>query len=334
MIRVRSISKPIVALIIVGVLVTGIFVGYYLGFSTKPSGLEPVRIGYLVGDIHQIEFYTAYAQGWYEEEGIAPIKKEYLYGMPEMMDFAAGELDAGYVGCVPALIMASKGAEIVILSSSNEEGSAIVAKPEINSIEELDGKIVGHPGLGSIQSVMIKMVAEEFNVTPTYIDYSITELPLALERGDIDAYIAWEPFCAEAVVRGIGHIIYTSHDIYPDHQCCVFYVSKQLYDERPEIVKKLLKVHVKGLNYIQENSTDAIQSFASLTGRDVDVCQECWQRMVWGYHVNRESMITFTDAMIDQGKISAEDVPDATAFVNDLIDEILLNEVITEIDIT
>ncbi|MCP8323060.1 MAG: ABC transporter substrate-binding protein [Candidatus Methylarchaceae archaeon HK02M2] len=326
----NKISKPILTLIVLGVLIGGTIVGYYIGISSTSSGLEPVRIGYLVGDIHQIEFYTAYAQGWYEEEGIAPIKKEYIFGMPEMMDFAAGELDAGYVGCVPALIMASKGAEIVILSSSNKEGSAIVAKPGISSVEELDGKIVGTPGLGSIQSVMIEMVAEEYNITLSYIHFSVTELPLALESGDIDAYIAWEPFCAEVVVRDIGNVIYTSNDIYHDHQCCVFYVSKKLYDERPDIVKKLVKVHVKGLNYIQENSTEAIQLFVSLTGRDIEVCQESWPRMVWGYSVNTESMITFTNAMKDRDMISAEDITDAETFVDGLIDETILNEVLAE----
>lgn len=328
--QVKGISRALVAVIFIGVLIGGTIIGYYIGTSLTPSRLEPVRIGYLVGDIHQIAFYTAYAQGWYEEEGIAPVKKEYIYGMPEMLDFAAGELDAGYVGCVPALIMASKGADIVILSSANKEGSAIVAKPGIDSVEELDGMTVGTPGLGSIQSVMIETVAEEFEITLNYIHYQVTELPLALESGDIDAYIAWEPFCAEAVIRGIGSIIYTSHEMYPDHQCCVFYVSRQLYDTRPDIVEKLVRVHVKGLDYIQENSTDAIASFVSLTGRSTEVCQESWQRMVWGYYVNSESMINFTSALIAREMILAEDVEDATEFVNGLIDETILNKILLE----
>jgi len=248
------------------------------------------------------------------------------------MDLVAGELDAGYVGCAPAMIAASQGAEIVILSSSNKEGSAIVAKPEINSVEELNGKKVGTPGIGTIQDIMLGMVEEEFGITVTHVSYVVTELPLALERGDIDAFIAWEIFCADAVVRDIGHVIYTSHDILPDHQCCVLWVSKELYDTRPDVVKNLVRVHVRALKYIQENSTGAQQLIASITGRDIAVVQEAWPRMTWGYHVNTESMETFATAMIAQGKIT--DVTDVDAFVTGLVDESVLNTVLDEMGIS
>ncbi|MEM2914955.1 MAG: ABC transporter substrate-binding protein [Candidatus Bathyarchaeia archaeon] len=329
-------GKPLLALIIVAVLIAGIAVGYYYAVLTipKPTGLEPVRIGYLVGDIHQAPFFIAYDQEWYQEEGIAPIKKEYLYGMPEMMDFMAGELDAGYVGCAPAMIAASQEAEIVILSSSNKEGSAIVARLGINSVEELDGKKVGDPGIGSIQDILLGIVEEEFGITVTRVHMGVTELPLALERGDIDAFIAWEPFCADVVTRGIGNIIYTSNDILPDHQCCVLWVSKKLYDEKPDVVKKLVKVHVRALKYIMENSTAAQQLIASITGRSIAVVQEAWPRMAWGYHVNVDSMITFANAMIAKEKIRPEDVPDVNAFVIGLVNESILDTVLSEMGIS
>jgi NitT/TauT family transport system substrate-binding protein len=328
-----ALGKPAMALIIASVLVAGIAIGYYYAVLTiKPTGLEPVRIGYLVSDIHQSPFFIAYDQEWYQDEGIAPVKKEYINGPSEMIDFVAGELDAGYVGCAPAMIAASQGSEIVILSSSNKEGSAIVAKPEINSVEELNGKKVGTPGIGTIQDIMLGMVEEEFGITVTHVPYAVTELPLALSRGDIDAFIAWEPFCADAVVGDIGHVIYTSHDILPDHQCCVLWVSKELYDTRPDVVENLVRVHVRALEYIQENSTGAEQLVASVTGRTMEVVQEAWPRMTWGYYVNTESMKTFATAMIAQGKIT--DVTDVDAFVTGLVDESVLNTVLDEMGIS
>ncbi|MCP8308086.1 MAG: ABC transporter substrate-binding protein [archaeon] len=327
-------GKPAMALIIVAVLVAGIAIGYYYAVLTtpKPTG---IRIGYLILDIHQSPFFIANDQGWYEEEiWPAPVKKEYTSGIYEMGDFMAGELDAGYVGVAPAMIYASQGAEIVILASSNKEGSAIVAKPEINSVEELNGKKVGTPGIGTVQDILLGMVEEEFDITVTHAPYGVTELPLALERGDIDAFIAWEIFCADAVVRGIGNIVYTSHDILPDHQCCVLWVSKKLYDERPDIVKDLVRVHVRALKFIQENSSDAQQLIASITGRDIAVVQNAWQRMTWSYHVNTDSMITFASAMIAKEKIKPEDVPDVNAFVTGLVNENILNTVLGEMGIS
>jgi len=332
-----ALGKPAMALIIAAVLVAGIAIGYYYAVLSIPKpGLEQVRIGYLIADIHQASFFIAYDQGWYQEEGILPIKKEYPYGGPEMMDFMAGELDAGYAGCAPAMIYASKGAEIVILASSNKEGSAIVAKPGINSVEELNGKKVGTPGVGSIQNVMLGMIEEKVGITVERVHYTgPTELLLSLARGDIDAFIAWETYCAEAVVGGIGNIVYTSHDLLPNHQCCVLWVSNELYNERPDIVKKLVRVHARALNYTEENPDDAKQLLASITGKTIAVIQNAWPRMVWGYHVNTTSMETLANAMIARGLIEPEYVPsDVHAFVTGLVDESVLNTVLSEMGIS
>jgi len=333
-----AIGKPAMALIMAAFLVAGIVIGYYYAVFTipKPTGLEPVRIGYLIADVHQSPFFIAYKEGWYQEEGIAPVKWEYMNGALEMEGLIAGEIDAGYAGCTPVMAAASKGAEIVILASSNKEGSAIVAKPGINNVTELNGMRVGTPGIGTIQDILLGMVEEKFDITVTHVDYTgaVSMLPIDLESGVIDAFIAWEVFCADAVVRGIGNVIYTSHDILPDHQCCVLWVSKKLYDERPDVVKDLVRVHVRALKYIQENSTGAQEIVASATGRTLAVVQNAWPRMTWGYHVNTESMITFCNVMIATGKISPEDVPDANAFVMGLVNESVLNTVLSEMGIS
>ncbi|MEM2872790.1 MAG: ABC transporter substrate-binding protein [Nitrososphaerales archaeon] len=331
-----AIGKPLMALMMVAIFLAGTAVGYYYASLTiKPTGYEPVRIGYLTGDIHQSPFFIAYAQEWYQEEGIAPIKKEYINGPTQMNAFVAGELDAGYVGCSPAMITASQGAELVILASSNKEGSAIVAKPGINSVEELNNTKVGTPGIGTIQDIMLGMVEEEFNIKVTHVSYSVTSLPLALDSGDIDAFIAWEIFCADAVVNGVGNVIYTSHDILPDHQCCVFWVSQKLYNEKPDVVKSLVRVHVRALKYIQENSTGAQQSIATITARTLAVVQNAWPRMAWGYHVNTDSMVTFANAMITQGKMTLpEGVPDANTFVMGIVNENILDTVLGEMGIS
>lgn len=312
----------------IGILLFSIL-GYFMVFEVKREAekLTPVRIGYISTDIHHLAFFVAYYKGWYEEEGIKPVRMEYLYGMPEMMAFKAGELDAGYVGIVPAIIAKAKGANLVVVASANLEGSAIVAKPEIKNVFELDGKTVGTPGLGSIQDCMIRMVEERFNLRMNVKHYKFSDLPLLLGRGEIDAYIDWEPFCAEAVIKKIGHIIYTSHDILPNHQCCVFYVSGKLLKEKPEIAKKLVRVHVKAMRFIRENPEEAKKIFSEMTGKPLNVVDECWGRMVWDYHVNVKSIKIFVPFLIEQGKVSARDISDVDRFVESLVNTKLLAEV-------
>jgi len=304
----------------------GYYVGYRVGYDA--AYLTPVRIGYLVADIHQVAFFVAYYERFYEEEGIRPIRLEYVNGPTEMLAFAAGDLDAGYVGVVPALISKSQSADFVILASANLEGSAIVAKPEIKTIQDLNGKAVGTPGIGTIQASLLYMVEEEFNISVNTKHYTgPTGLPLDFEKGEIDAYIAWEPFVAESVVKGLGNVTYTSHDILPSHQCCVFYVSGKMFREQPEIAKKLLKIHFRAMKYVTERPNDAMKIFADRTGKSIEVVQESWKRMIWEYRLNTTSMKTFTSYLIEQNKIASSDVPDIDQFINNAIDTQLLAEV-------
>jgi len=306
--------------------------GYYLGYRVgyDAAYLTPVRMGYLIADIHQIAFFVAYYEGFYAEEGLRAQRLEYVNGPTEMLAFTAGDLDAGYVGVVPALIAKSKGADFVILASANLEGSAIVAKHEIETVEDLDGKKVGTPGSGTIQDSLLYMVETRFNIAVTRVPTAAPLLPLALERGDVDAYIDWEPFVAEAVVNNLGHVVYTSHDILPSHQCCVFYVSGKIFREQRDLAKRLLRVHVKAMRYVMDHPSDAMEIFANRTGKAINVVQESWQRMIWDDHLNTASMKTFVSYLIEQEKINAADVQNIEDFVNAAIDQQLL----TELEIT
>jgi len=337
MLRMHKSAMPrklLVTLLIAVVASAAVFfsIGYYVGYRAgyDAAFLTPVRVGYLVADIHQVAFFVAYYEGFYEEEGIRPIRLEYVNGPAEMLAFAAGDLDAGYVGVVPALISKSKGTDFVIVASANLEGSAIVAKPEIKTVQDLNGKIVGTPGIGTIQASLLFMVEEKFGIRVEPKHYSgPTGLPLDFEKGIIDAYIAWEPFVAEAVVKGLGDVIYTSHDILPSHQCCVFYVSGKIFREQPEMAKKLIKIHLRAMKYIEERPNDAMAIFANRTGKSPDVVQESWERMIWDYHLNTTSMKTFVSFLIQQDKIQSTDVPNIDEFINNAIDKQFLAEVET-----
>jgi NitT/TauT family transport system substrate-binding protein len=172
------------------------------------------------------------------------------------------------------------------------------------------------------------MVEQKFNIktNPKHYEGPVL-LPIDFEKGIIDAYIAWEPFVAEVVVKGLGNVIYTSNNILPDHQCCIFYISGKMFREQPDLVKKLIKVHLKSMKFVSERPSDAMKIFAERTGKDLAVVQESWERMKWDSHLNITSMKTFVDYLIKQGKISSGDVQNIDEFINEAVDQQLLKEV-------
>ena len=321
--------KMLVSVIIVAglCLSVGYYAGYRIGYDEGLRAVKTYRVGYLFADIHQIACFVARDQGFFDYETDLGFEfKEYANGPLQMTDFVAGELDMGYVGCVPALMNLSKGADFKIVASANLEGSAIAAKLDIENVEGLNGKRVGTPGTGTIQDTLLSIVENKLGISVTHKPYlGPSTLPLELERGvDIDAFIAWEPFCAEAVVEGIGRVVYTSHDIMENHPCCVFYISGKILREDRGLAVRLVRAHVKAMEFVKENENGAMEIFAARTGKSMDVVGESWKRMVWDYTPNVESMKTFTKSLIDAGKIEAGDVPDIDAFVENAVDLTLL----------
>ncbi|TDA31727.1 MAG: hypothetical protein DSO02_06335 [Hadesarchaea archaeon] len=305
------------------------YASYRLGYQKGREAITTVRMGYLVGDIHQIGCFVGRELELFEKEAGAGFRfryLEYVNGPTQMNEFMAGGLDAGYVGVVPALIAFSQGADLKIVASANLEGSALVARKDLENLRSLDGKTVGTPGAGTIQNAMLSMIENQLGITFSRKHYTGPfTLPLALEKGDIDGYIAWEPFCAEAVVNGTGKVVYTSHEILPGHQCCVLYISGKLLREDRDLALSIVRAHVKAMQLVKENENRAMQIFSSRTGKPMGVVQEAWKRMVWEYRPNVESIRTFARLLIETGAIKG--VENVDAFVEKALDLTLLGEI-------
>ena len=122
---------------------------------------KKVRVGYLTADLHQLAFYVAMKEGYYEQVGLEVEAKKFANGVMEMEGFKNGEIDAGYLGGAPATLKrVNDDISISIIAGANNEGSAIVTR-NANSVEELAGKKVAVPGFGTVQDFLLRMAAEK-----------------------------------------------------------------------------------------------------------------------------------------------------------------------------
>lgn len=127
---------------------------------------NPVRLGYLVGDLHQFarvvaandEIWSDDGRDLFEIYGVKTITSEggpYANGGWEMDAFNSGLVDIGYLGSPPAVLKhLNAGVNTVIISQVNTVGSAIFVKPGITSLDDFDGKTIATPGPASIQHLM------------------------------------------------------------------------------------------------------------------------------------------------------------------------------------
>ncbi|MGB2825041.1 MAG: ABC transporter substrate-binding protein [Thermoplasmata archaeon] len=135
---------------------------------------DPIRLGYLAGDIHQLAQYVAANRSVlggtlsiFEKYGLnvaAATGAPYTNGGNEMDAFVAGHVDIGYLGAPPAILKKlNVDADTTIIAQANSEGSAIVVATgsQISSLADLSGKIVATPGESSIQHLLLKIALNE-----------------------------------------------------------------------------------------------------------------------------------------------------------------------------
>ena len=133
----------------------------------------PVRMMYLTGDIHQFARVIAMNTSlWggktlFERYGVAVnYKAPSPVGGPIMDAIQAGQVDVGYVGCVPVILKRiNVPTYIEIVSVLNLEGSAIIAKAPMHTFDDLNGKLIATPGPTSIQHFLLLYYATALGYT-------------------------------------------------------------------------------------------------------------------------------------------------------------------------
>ena len=265
-----------------------------------------------------------------EAEGIKVKWGEYMAGAYITQHMAAGEVDfAVAVGTSPVMISKSRGVDLAILAGgSTTEGSVLVGAKHIKTIKDLDGKKVGTPGIGSIQDMMVNILERKNNVKIQHRHMKASDMPLFLQRGEIDSFIVWEPVASHAVDQGFGHVIATSRDILPEQRCCMFVTRGELLRKDPELVRKVLSVYMKTFEYCRKNPEEVLNLLVKSTGMSKAVVNMSLKNVQVSYppFLDIPSLKLQVEELIKDGKIQMSDITDVDKFIEKSYSPSFLNE--------
>lgn len=289
---------------------------------------KEITYGYLVANIHDPYVMIMKEKKLLDAEGLKVKWGEYLSGASLMQFMTSGELDFGVLGVVPAMITRAQGVDVVMLASANSEGSGLVVKPSIKTMEDLDGTTIGTPGIGSIQDAMLDMIAKQYGIKILHNSMKVTDMALFLSKGEIDGFIAWEPIPANAVDLGYGRLLATSHDIFPGHQCCVLVARGDLIKKDPDAVRKVMRAFMKAFAFNKSNPGDVVTFEEKYTGMSKKTLETAMTNV--GFpdppYVNIGSVKELADGLISSGKIQKDVIKDLDKFMESLYDPFFLKE--------
>lgn len=303
------------------------------GLSCSPAVPATVRIGYLLGDLHQLPFFVAQEKGFFKDEGVSvQVVGPFDAGPAEMDALAANQLDMGYVGIAPSVLAAARKIDLSIISGVNLEGSALATGTDVKSVPDLKSRKVATPAPGSIQYVMLGMLLARNSMSFSDLELfpgtiKPPDMPQSLQTGRISGYFVWEPFVAKALAGGYGKALVESKDIWPGHPCCVVVTRNDFAMNNGAVVAAVVRAHRKAVQFIADNPADAKTVAQKWTKLDAAVIDNAFTRVKYTYTLNKDDIGRFTREIISLGEsgtikpiITAADVPDVDAFTNKLAD--------------
>ena len=158
----------------------------------------------------------------------------------------SGRLDATFMIAPLAMKLREQGVRVKIAYLGHRDGSTVIVRKDLaaKTLKDLKGLTFAIPSKYSNQNLVIRKLMQDEGVDPAdirFVELPPPDMPGALASKAIDAYFIGEPHAARAELDGSGRVLYHAKDIWPHFISCVLVVTERLIDEKPAIVRDLVR---------------------------------------------------------------------------------------------
>lgn len=290
----------------------------------RAQGTKIVRLADQSGsEVDYAAVWVAELNGEYEKEGIKIERKTYANGPSALLDI--NNLDAVMAAIVPFMQYVARGGDIRIVMSVTKGNAPIVGRKQYKSVRELNGKKVGTPGIGTIHDAVLGYIQQTENIKFEHVPAKITDVAVMIQKGEVEAFIGWEPASAAAIAQApdILHYIQRLPPV-PNSESLQLAFTPGFVKSDPETVMKFVRATLRGINWIKANGNEKTAEMVAKKVNDPK-----------SYKVNLDALgsVDLTKPRLDmastklwlttiakQGKIDESLVKDAEGWVNKYLD--------------
>ena len=233
--------------------------------SSRPAASNKVRVGY-IGITCEAPIYAAVEKGFFKEEGLeVELVKCNWAAYKDAL--ALGSFDITHHLVMLFLKPIEQGLDVRFLAGIHRGCLRVQAgvKTNIHTIEDLKGKRIGVPGMGTPPFVFANRVFGTHGIDAgkdiTWKVYPAGELGLAIDKGEIDAVADSEPIgsllIAEGKVRNIADQIMDAP--YNSEYCCEVIANGKWVDANPKSAAAATRALLKGAKWVETNPKAAAE---------------------------------------------------------------------------
>lgn len=210
-------------------------------------------------------------KGWFDDAGVKVDFKWFEY-VPSMEAFSAGKVDAVAMTNGDQLVTGASGAPSValLLNDYSNGNDMVVARPGIDSIEQLKGRKVGVE-VGFVSHLLLLNALKGAKLTDKdvqIVNLPTDQTPQALKSGSVDAIVAWQPNSGQALREVAGSkAIFTSSNL-PGIIYDVLAVNPKSLAERQPDWEKVASVWFRIADYVRDekNRSDVLSIMSARVG--------------------------------------------------------------------
>jgi len=197
---------------------------------------------------------------------------------PELLDaYNAGKIQAASELLVLALAGAERGVPESVVALSHRHGDFLTVAKDINSVRDLRGKRVAIPHRMSVHNIILSQALRKEGMTlkdVQWIEMPPPDMPSALARGDVRAFIVAEPFGAKAIQAGFGKKLLNAREVWHDYICCGLVINPSFKKQYPAATREFVDSFVAAGRYIDANRAEAIRIARQYMNIDENVFKE------------------------------------------------------------
>ncbi len=218
-----------------------------------------VRIGY-IGLTCEAPIFTAYEKGFFKEEGLEPELVKCAWANYKDT-LALGGYDITQHLVMYFLKPIEQGLDVRFLAGIHRGCLRVQAgvKTNIHTIQDLKGKRIGVPGMGTPPFVFANRVFGTHGIDPakdiTWKVFPAGELGLAIDKGEVDAVCNAEPIGSLLIAQGkVRNIADQMMDApYKDEYCCEVIANGKWVDANPDTAARATRALLKGAKWVETN---------------------------------------------------------------------------------
>src|SRR5688500_8381977 len=228
------------------------------GASSTDDSMK-IRVGY-IGLTCEAPIFTAVEKGYFKEEGldVSLVKCEWANYKDVL---ALGGYDITHHLVMYFLKPIEQGLDVKFTGGIHRGCLRVQAatKGNIRTVQDLRGKRIGVPGMGTPPFIFANRVLGANGIDPskeiTWVVFPAGELGLALDKGEVDAVADSEPIGSLLLAQGkVRNIADQAADApYSDEYCCAVLVNGKFLARNPKASAAATRALLKAAKWVEAN---------------------------------------------------------------------------------